>query len=425
MTAVPLFWLIALLLVAAAVAALVWPLLRSRPQRASASDGADIADVYRDQKRQLDREVAAGAMTPGERDAQVDELAARLGEELDTTSASAPIGERSPRAAYVTALILVAALPVCALLLYVTFGNPSALQATARGGAGESMSHEQIVAMVERLATRMKEHPEDPAGWRLLARAYAAMGRFPESVAAFTEAAKRSPEDASLLSDWADALAMQNQSLQGAPSELVKRALQLDPNHAKALSLAASAALERRDYDAAIADWRRLKMQFPPGGEETKEIDAMIAEAEAAKRGEAPVAGSTPGAAATPPTATTGSAAARDSSIVGRVSLDAKLRERASANDTVFIFARAVNGPRMPLALERTTVAALPREFRLDDSMAMTPAARLSNAAEVIVEARISKSGSATPTAGDLVGKSGPVAPGTRDVSVVIDEVVR
>ena len=415
----PLFWIVALVLVAAAVAALVWPLLSSRTARAPAVDDGASTSVYRDQKRQLDEELEAGAITRAERDRQLDELAARLGAELDASAGTASARSRSMRASYVTALALVAVIPVTALLLYATFGNPGLLQRQAQPDERAPMSHEQIEAMVEKLATRMKEHPDDPAGWRLLARAYTAMGRYPDAVGAFIEAAKRSPEDASLLADWADALAMQKQTLQGEPSRLVERALALDPNYPKALSLAASAALERKDYDTAIAQWRRLKMQFPPGDAEAKEVDAMIAEAEGAKRG-APVAAAADGAARREAPA----ASADEAAITGRVSLDPKLRERAAANDTLFVFARAVNGPRMPLAVARTTASALPYAFRLDDSMAMTPAARISGAGEVVVEARLSKTGGATPASGDLRGTSGPVKPGTRDVLIVINDVV-
>jgi cytochrome c-type biogenesis protein CcmH len=419
-----LFWLVALLLAAGTVTALAWPLLRSREPQAPEDAGA-ATDVYRDQKRQLDDELAAGALTPAERDAQLDELAARLGAELAT--APTAVARASPRSSYVVALILVAAIPVSALALYAMFGSPSALRVAAPANATPAMTQEQVVAMVDKLAARMKEHPEDPTGWRLLAHAYAALGRFPEAVAAFGEAAARGPADASLFADWADALAMQHQSLQGEPSKLVARALDIDPKHPKALSLAATAALERKDYAAAIDEWRKLKAQFPPASDEAKEIDTMIAEADAARRGAptpplrggaATTAGGHPGTAAT-------SATSDASAITGRVSLDPKLRERVNANDILFIFARAASGPRMPLAVVPTTAGELPRAFRLDDSMAMTPAARLSNSGEVVVEARISKSGSATPSPGDVQGTSGPVKPGTRDLSLVINDVVR
>jgi cytochrome c-type biogenesis protein CcmH len=421
MPSAPLFWLVALLLAAGSVTALVWPLLRARPQ-AAASDDALATDVYRDQKRQLDDELAAGAITRAERDAQLDEIAARLGAELASPATPGP--SRSPGTSYIAALILVAAIPATALVLYATYGNPGALRETTQANPRPPMTQEQVVAMVDKLAARMKEHPEDPTGWRLLARAYAALGRFPD-VAAFREAAARGPVDAALLADWADALAMENGSLQGEPSKLVAQALAIDPRQAKALSLAATAALERKDYDAAIDEWRKLKAQFPAGSEETKEIDAMIAEADAARRGAPTPALATRPSTTVPPATPSTPSAAESSAITGRVTLDPKLRDRVGANDALFIFARAANGPRMPLAVVRATAGTLPHEFRLDDSMAMAPNARLSGATDVIVEARISKTGNAMPSAGDLQGTSGEVKPGTHDVSIVIDSVVQ
>jgi cytochrome c-type biogenesis protein CcmH len=420
----PLFWLVALLLAAGSVAAIVWPLLR-RPT--ATRDDAVATDVYRDQKRQLDDELAAGAITRSERDAQLDELANRLSTEL-AQPVPAP-ARTSPRASYVAALVLVAAIPVCALALYAVFGSPAALRVEAET-TKTHMTRAEIDQLVDKLAARMKEHPEDPTGWKLLARTYASLGRFDESVAAYKEAAARSTPDAALYADWADALAMRNQSLQGEPSQLIAKALALDPNASKALALAATAALERQDYAQAIAEWRKLKAQFPAGSEEAKSIDAMIAEADAAAQGAPVVGGPPPGAGASPVqpnanAAPAGAAASADASaITGRVTLEPALRDRAAPSDTLFIFARAVQGPRMPLAVLRTTAGEWPRDFRLDDTMAMAPIAKLSNASEVVVEARVSKSGSATPAKGDLEGTSKPVKPGARDVSIVIDRVV-
>ena len=428
MPSVPLFWLVALVLVAATVAALVWPLLRGRATRSPEVDDSAATEVYRDQKRQLDQELAAGAITRAERDAQLDELTARLGAELAAAAATAPAAQVSPRTPYAAALILVATIPASALLLYVVFGHPDALRGATQADERAPMSHEQIAAMVDKLAARMKEQPEDPKGWQLLARAYSAMGRFKDANAAFAEAAKRSPEDPALLADWADALAMLNQSLQGEPSRLIARALELDPNHPKALALSASAAFDRKDYATAIAQWRRLKMQFAPDSAETKEIDATIAEAEAAQRGAPAASGAPPAPAPASADAAVGTGTAPSieaSAITGRVALDPKLADRVAPGDALFIFARAVNGPRMPLAVIRTTAGDLPRAFRLDDSMAMAPIARLSGATEVVVEARISKSGSATPSPGDLRGTSATVKPGARDLLIVINDVVR
>jgi cytochrome c-type biogenesis protein CcmH len=454
MPSAPAFWFVALLMLAATVAALVWPLLRRRGAVRVEAEDAATTDVYRDQKRQLDADWAAGAITRDERDRGLDELSSRLGAEL-ARPPRALAESASSRSSLIAALVVAAALPVTALALYAAFGAPDALRKTTTTEAGAPKSHDEIVAMVEKLAARMKERPDDPTGWRLLARAYAAMGRFDESVAAFAQAATRGTEDASLLADWADALAMKQQSLQGEPARLIARALTLDPNHPKALSLAASAAFYRNDYDQAIAEWRKLQAQYAPGSDEAREVGAMIAEAETAKRGGSPSSAGPPnGAANAAPnvgpnaapnaaasaapnvapnaapnvaanTAANADNAAAASAITGSVSLDAKLRDRASTGDTLFIYARAPTGSRMPVAITRTTAGAWPREFRLDDSMAMTPAARLSNVPEVIVEARISKSGNATPAAGDLVGSSGAIKPGARGVSIVIADVVR
>ena len=423
MPSTALFWLVAVALVAATVAALVWPLLRARAPSSDASEDSATTGVYRDQKRQLDGELAAGAITVEERDVALRELSARLAQELHAGGQAAASGAQG-RSAYVAALVVAAALPVTALALYAAFGNPDAMRVAAGVDARAPMSHEQIESMVERLAMRMKEQPDDPMGWRLLARAYSAMNRYDEAVAAFTQAATRGPEDAALLADWADALAMKNQSLQGEPSRLVARALALDPNHPKALALAASAAFDRHDYDAAIAQWKKLQAQFPQGSAESKEVDAMIAEASAAQRGAPSPAASAPaGASGTAPRAAAGATDAA-AAITGSVSLDPKLRARAGAGDTLFIYARAAQGPRMPLAIVRTTAGEWPRAFRLDDSMAMTPAAKLSNASEVVVEARVSKTGNATPSPGDLQGASAAVKPGARDVLIVINDVV-
>ena len=414
MPVVAIFWTIALLLVAATVGALAWPLLRARPTPPEPDDAA-ATNVYRDQKRQLGDELREGAITQVEYDASLQELTSRLGAEL-----TAPVAAAAPsRLPFAAALALVALLPVSALLLYVTLGNPAAMHSATTTSARAPMSHEELTTIVDKLAARMKERPEDPTGWKLLARAYSAMGRFDDAVAAFREASARSSQqDPAVLADWADALAMQKQTLQGEPAQLVARALSLDPRNTKALALSASAALERKDYDAAIGEWQKLKTQFAPASVEANEVATMIAEATAAKRGD-PTA---PSSASNGATAAQANAA--PATVRVHVSLDPKLRDRVSADDALFVYARAVGGSRMPLAVIRTKANALPQTFTLDDSMAMSPTARLSSAGDVIVEARVSKTGNATPRAGDLRGISKEIRPGGDEVAVVIDGVL-
>ncbi|HMA32496.1 MAG TPA: c-type cytochrome biogenesis protein CcmI, partial [Casimicrobiaceae bacterium] len=218
------------------------------------------------------------------------------------------------------------------------------------------------------------------------------------------------------------------------PSKLIERALAIDPSNPKALALSGSAAAERRDFGAAITAWSKLKSQLPPGSDAQKEVDQMIAQARSAQAGgTAPALATADGGAAVPGTGETLAAPASAvpsqsdvaaGAISGRVSLDPTLAGRVTPGDTLYIFARPATGPRMPLAVIRSSAGSLPRDFTLDDSMAMAPSARLSTADRVIVEARISKSGSATPSAGDLRGVSAPVKPGTQGVNIVIGEVV-
>jgi cytochrome c-type biogenesis protein CcmH len=111
-------------------------------------------------------------------------------------------------------------------------------------------------------------------------------------------------------------------------------------------------------------------------------------------------------------------------SLQGIVSIEPALAARLSPGDTVFVLARPVSGSRMPLAIARTTVAALPYRFTLDDSMAMAAGATISSHAKVVVAARVSKSGTAVPQKGDIEGTSDPVAPGTSGVNVVLSRIV-
>ena len=444
MPIVPLFWIVAVLLVAGVLAAIVWPLLRNAARDRSGGEASAATSVYRDQKRQLDEEFAAGAISAEERDAAIEELAARLSAELDTTPSPSEeaVPAASSRARLVWALALVFTLPAAAGVLYVMLGNPGALQPGAGAVASQApTSAAQIDAMVEKLAARMKSNPDDPNGWVLLGRSYAVLGRFQESADAYRRAAALSPSDAGILADWADSLAMANgQNLEGEPSKLIERALAIDPNNPKALALSGSAAAERRDFGAAITAWSKLKSQLPPGSDAQKEVDQMIAQARSAQAGGAVPAGAAadggagvPGPGETlaarggpeaPSDAVPSQADVAASAITGRVSLDPRLAGRVTPGDTLYIFARAATGPRMPLAVIKSSAGSLPRDFTLDESMAMAPSARLSTADRVIVEARISKSGSATPSVGDLRGVSDPVKPGTQGVNIVIGEVV-
>ena len=442
MNSPPLFWLIAFVLALGALAALVWPLMRQRRSEAPADEAAATA-IFRDHKRQLDAEFAAGALSLAERDAAQAELVVRFGTELGSEPVAA--AKSSNRSRWIAAIVLVAVLPAVAGLLYLMLGNPTAVNAPAASAvpaasaahAGGDATDPQIVAMIERLAEKMKANPDDPNGWVLLGRSYLKMGRYDDSVAAFAEAAKRMPENARLLADQAEAIAMvQGKRLEGRPADLLKRALQLDPVDAKAIAMSAAAASERGDVDGAIKLYQRLKAVVPANSEDAQEIDQVLAELEAVRMGgkgapalAAAAAPAAPSVATTAPATVAAPAAAASTSapgagLSGRVEIDPRLAAKMAPADTLFIYARNAEGSRMPLAILRGTASELPKSFALTDAMAMTPAQTISLAKSVVVEARISKAATAVPQSGDLRGTSAPMPPGATNVRIVIDQVI-
>ena len=411
------FWILAAGLIALALCLLLPALIRPRPRPSTAADAstANLA-ILRSQMAQLDTERAAGSLDAEQHRSACAEIARRVLDEEAVAEAPRVWG-----ASRKTALSVALCVPVFALLAYTSLGNFEALSPPAVAAAPEAeVSTEQVAAMVETLAKRMAERPDDPVGWALLANAYSALQRFPEASRAYVRAIALSPGNAQLLADHADVLAMmQGRSAAGEPTRLVEQALQIDPNNLKALALAGSGAFERKDFAKAIAYWSKARQLAPPQSEFAVSLERSLAEAREAAPNAAPAAAS--GTSATALRADSTASAA--SAVAGRVSLAPALAARAAPTDTVFIFARAAEGPRMPLAILKRQVSELPVSFTLDDSMAMAPEMKLSKFGAVVVGARISKSGQAMPMAGDLTGQSAPVKAGTRSIELVIDSV--
>jgi cytochrome c-type biogenesis protein CcmH len=384
------FLLAAALLAAVAVVLVLRPLF-SRPRAKPSRDEANVA-VYRDQLRELDADLAAGTLAQADYERSRREIEARV---LDDVAGPADPhfgpGKR-------TAIALVVAIPLVAALVYLATGNPRALDPSQAAGFDEA----QLEAMVARLARKLRERPDDAEGWKLLGRSYAALGRFPDSVAAFARAAQLQPRDAQLLTDFAEVLAMaRGQRLAGEPEQLLARALEIDPMNLKALALSGTAAFERQDYPQAAALWGRMLPLVPPGSDEARTIAQSVEET----RKLAGI-GAHPG-------------------VRGTVRLAPGLKDKVRPDDTVFVFARAVDGPKVPLAVLRITVRDLPYRFALNDAMAMQQGVTVSAFPRVIVAARISKSGRPQPGAGDYEGASKPVANDAAGVTVLIESAVR
>ena len=445
------FWILAASLMVLALVLLLPSLLKKgridrAGTQAGAIDPAVTGDagranlvILREQISQLDAELTVGSITSAQHAQAKAEIERRALEEnagaegftagtgLTTAGAVGRHPASAPRATR-TAVVVGVGIPLLALGLYGFLGTPQAVMASrdGSGAPGGEVTQAQVEAMVAQLAQRLEnapaDQPADPKGWEMLARTYAAMQRFPEADKAYKRATALAPNNAQLLADHADVLAMlQGQSAIGAPEKLIERALKLDPKNLKALALAGSLAFERKDFALATSYWTQARQQAPPGSEFATGLERSLEAAQAAGGG-LPNAVSNPA----PTTASnTGTTTAATSSITGVVSLSPALAAKVAPDDTVFIFARAAEGPRMPLAILRRKASELPISFTLDDSTAMSPEMKLSKFARVVVGARVSKSGNAMPQPGDLVGQAGPLKPPAAKLGIMIDGVQR
>lgn len=403
------FLVLAALLVALVIVSLSLPLLRGGNRRPRPSVEATNAAIYVEQLAELDADLRAGTITHEQWEASRTEIQRRALEEETRAEAARP---RQPRAA-VAAAALAVLIPAFAIALYAWRGNPQAIspQARAAKDPAHAISPEQIQSMVERLAKRLESNPGDAEGWTMLARSYAAIGRFPEAASAFAKADKLRPNDAQLLADYADALAMASgRSLAGEPTRLIERALKADGSNVKALALAGTAAFDRGDYRSAIGYWQKIMPLVPADSSFAASVRDSIADAEKQLSGGAPRA----------PAAGREAAKSAGASLEGRVSLAPSAAAMAKPDDAVFVFARPAEGARTPLAMVRRQVKDLPFDFSLDDSMAMDPSMKLSGTPRVVVVARVSRSGSATLQKGDFEAVSKPLAPGTRGIKLEI-----
>ena len=404
------FALGALALVAATLAFLLWPLARAPRASTAANAAATNAAVLKDQLAELERDHAAGTIASAEYEQAKLELKRRLLEDTAVAEDASPsAARRRPLAAVATAI----ALPVTAAGLYLVLGAPASLDPEQ---TQPQLGRTDVEAMVEKLAQRLQNQPDDAEGWAMLGRSYRVLGRNAEAAEAYAKAERVVLADSRLLVDYAESLALAHGgNLQGKPAELVARALELDPGNPLALMLSGAVSFQREDYAGAIRQWEKVQALLAPGTEEARAVGNSIAKARELAAAQPPAQ-----AAAKAPA---GKAAAT-AKVAGTVRLAGELASKAAPTDTVFVFARAAGGPGAPLAVMRRQVKDLPLEFALDDSMAMAPDRKLSGAQEVVVGARISRSGNPMPQSGDLQGLSRPVKVGAAGVAVVIDTAV-
>lgn len=439
------FWVVAGIFIVVALLFVIPVLLRSKRNESQEQIERQAANItiYRDQLAELERDLRDDTLSREQYGSSKQELQKRMLQDVSENGESVTHLVPTSRHGVVAGIIVTLVIPLAAIYLYLVIGDtrgllPQSQLANAtqfpQNGAGGEEGHIDISSMVESLAARLRENPEDIEGWVMLGRSYAIMERFDDASATYAKLVQMVPDNPQFLSDYADMLAMiNNGSLLGKPAEMIARALAIDPNFPKALALAGTLEFEQDKFDQAVAYWERLLSAIPADSRLHKSVSDSIVQAKSlAMRGKgesAPVQLAQNSNVGTDATAGSSSAEKQEisagvPSISGSVTLDPSLADKVSPDDTLFVFARASQGPKMPLAILRLNARDIPVSFKLDDNMAMTPAMKLSSFPEVVVGARISKTGQAIPASGDLEGHSDPVKIGDGEVSITIDHVV-
>jgi cytochrome c-type biogenesis protein CcmH len=445
------FWILAAGLAVLALVFVLPPLLRRADGAPDLDHNALNLDVFRQQLAELDGDLALGKLDQDQYAAARRDLERELVHDLEPVAAV----KAKPQAGnqHWAALILALAIPAAAVALYLNIGalgiitkleaagvTPTAQTQDAAGHAtlpdGSPMP--PLETLAEQLAQRLEQKPDNPTGWLMLARTWFSLGDQGKGMAALERAYAVAPRQPEVLLAYAEALAETNDNrLNGRPVELLDALLAIEPDNLNGLWLRGMAAFQGADFPGALSRWEPLMAALDPAGPDAQELtkfmemahskadltgaDGPTASQPVPMPAPAPVAtAQTPQAVPQRPQAP----AVKPSGLTVSVALDPALAAQTTPDTTVFIYAKAVSGPPMPLAAQRVRVADLPVTLTLDDTMAMMPQMHLSAFPQVTVGARISRSGQAIPQSGDLEGEVSPVASNqTALVAVTIGRV--
>ncbi|SDW37024.1 c-type cytochrome biogenesis protein CcmI [Thiocapsa roseopersicina] len=438
------FWILTAGLMGLALFFVALPLLQ--PEKATEAPEQDELNltVFKQRLQELDADLAGGFLEQDQYAAARRDLERDLLRDIPGELAASE--RRGASGGRWMAIVLAVAVPTAAVLVYNEVGHREIIkriegvalsgetQQPLVGPDGEELPPLEV--LVERLAERLAEDPNNVDGWLMIGRTYFTMRRPEQALEAVSRAYALAPERPDVMLAYAEALAANsNNSLEGEPAALIEQVLKADPDNVSARWLSGMLYYQRGQFTAAATAWQRILDEMDPASEDAADMREMITEAQtrAGAPSNAAAAPSVPAAAEPTEPAAAQRAQAESpaapaptagASVTADVSLDQAISAGAAPDDIVFIFARAVAGPPMPLAVQRVQVKDLPTRVTLDDSMAMMPEMSLSSFPQVMIGARVAKSGQATPQPGDLEGESGPIdSAGKTQVAVVIDRI--
>jgi cytochrome c-type biogenesis protein CcmH len=399
--------LLAAVLVVAVLALMLPPMIRQRHAAAPDRNEINLA-IVREQLAEVESRLERGEIGDQEWRDERQRLERDLAIALQTEGKTRDSGQW---------LIwpLAAAVPIAAGALYITLGTPTALQSTAPAVVATESGAPQTPDMrvvIQRIRERVAEQPEDAEAWFMLGRAYMNVREFDNAVAAMRRSLEVEPDNIDVMVRLADALAMvRNGQMQGEPTDLLKKVIQVAPQHPQALWLLGMAQRDEGDLSGAISSWQKLLGLLDSDPRSQQEVQQLIAQAQEAL-GATPASPATPAAVAGPTLEVT---------VQAGVELDAAI----DPGTTVFVYARAMQGPPMPLAVARRTVADLPFTVTLSEADAMVAGMGIGSAGQLVVGARIALSGQAIAQSGDIMGEVDGVDPQQSPaVSVLLGDIV-
>jgi cytochrome c-type biogenesis protein CcmH len=378
-------------LLAIAFFIIIPPLWKKREIKQADSDQRNIK-IARERADDLKQQLESLSLTQAQFDEQYAELELTLGDDLDIAQSES---KTTSQGRWIAPVILVF-VPLLSVLTYLSLGEPDALiKAEIKQTQLAGNESQDIDAVITGLAQRLKQNPDNAEDWVLLGRSFKYIEQYRLAANSFEKAYTILGDQPELMLQYADSLIMANGGkLTGKSTELIFKALDKEPDNVTGLWLAGIARAEMGEFSQAIRYWRKLETLLPPDSESYIQVQKLISTAQAQNGGAKEVE----------KTVATTKDVESTVSIDVQVSLKDDLKTRVNPGDTVFVYAKALTGPPMPLAIVRKQVSDLPLSVTLNDAMAMMPAMKLSNFKQVKVMARVSKSGTAMQQKGDFIG---------------------
>jgi cytochrome c-type biogenesis protein CcmH len=418
------FIISAVVLVLMAVVFIVPTLLKKNYSFSDEYDDLNVS-IAKDRLKEIKLQLDAGEINQETYQQLHDELESTLA--LDLSSTSQALSKTVKENTKLTAIVLAMAIPVISAAIYYQLGDFSAATGIRVAAtvipAGENRPQMTIEEAVDRLEQRLAVDPENPEGWYMLAKTYMAMSQYHKAATSYKKVLNIMGDEPEVLLRYADALAMtEDGKLNGVAKPVVEKLIALIPDNPTVLWMAGSAQNQQGNYSKALSYWYKLHPLLSQDVNGQGQLEVLIKGAE----GQLPAAKVTAlrqqvKAPASPAKAQSAGSVAE---IIVTVELDPSLRDKVSTTDTLFIFAKAMQGPPMPLAAVKKTVAALPITVSLTDAMAMMPQMKLSNFEQVKISAVISKSGQPGTQVGDLYAEVSPVSVKSQEkISLIINQV--